>query len=343
MATPRSRLVNPTITRWYHCISRCVRQAFLLAEGPENRKGWIENRLKELADIFAITVGGFSILDNHLHVLLRLDPEVAAGWSDEDVVRRWGRLYPPRGKDRQVLPVSDAWVQERLSRPGWVAKARERLQSLSWFMKCLKEPLARMANRQDKKKGAFFDERFKSIAILDEEALLATSVYIDLNPVAAKMDQAPETSTHTSIKQRVEHVEAQGRIADLAAALEGSVAGSRAASGLEESLWLCPIEDRRRLDSKREGMIEGFSLGSYLLVVDYTGRLYRKEKAAISAELAGVFDRLGCTGERWSARMEKLGQGRLLGRFFAGSKAKLQEIAERLGLRRLVNFGGCPV
>jgi hypothetical protein len=343
MATARARLVDVTVTRWYHCISRCVRQAFLLGEGPENRKKWIEDRLKELADIFAIAVGGFSILDNHLHVLLRLDPEIAAGWSDEDVVRRWGRLYPPRGKDRQVLPVSDAWVQERLSRPEWVAMARKRLQSLSWFMKCLKEPLARMANRQDKTKGAFFDERFKSIAILDEEALLTTSVYIDLNPVAAEVAQTPEASAHTSIKQRVEHVEAQGRIADLAAAQEGSVAGSRAATGLEESLWLCPIEDRRRLDSKREGMIEGFSLGSYLLVVDYTGRLFREGKANISAELVGVFDRLGCTAAHWKAQMDKLRKGRLAGRFFAGSKAKLQEIAEKLGLRRLVNFGGCPV
>jgi hypothetical protein len=41
-------------------------------------------------------VGGFSVMDNHLHVLLRLDPELADGWSDEEVVRCWGRLFPPR-------------------------------------------------------------------------------------------------------------------------------------------------------------------------------------------------------------------------------------------------------
>ena len=89
-------------------------------------------------------------------------------------------------------------------------QARERLQSLSWFMKCLKEPLARMANREDNVRGAFFEERFKSIAILDEEALLAACVYIDLNPVAAGIAQTPEKSPHTSIKQRVEHVEVAG-------------------------------------------------------------------------------------------------------------------------------------
>ena len=69
---------------------------------------------------------------------------------------------------------------------------------------------------------------------------------------------------------------------DLNAAQKGSVAGSDAAAALEESNWLCPIEDRRRLDSSREGMLEGFSLGSDLLLVDYTGRLFREGKAAIS-------------------------------------------------------------
>ena len=43
-------------------------------------------------------MGGFAVLDNHLHLLVRLDPDVGQGWSDEDVVRRWGRLFPPRDK-----------------------------------------------------------------------------------------------------------------------------------------------------------------------------------------------------------------------------------------------------
>src|SRR5271157_2247786 len=75
-----------------------------------SRKGWIEHRLEELAEIFSVAVAGFAILDNHLHLLVRLDPDVARGWSDEDVVRRWGRLFPPRDKARQVAPVSDEWV-----------------------------------------------------------------------------------------------------------------------------------------------------------------------------------------------------------------------------------------
>jgi hypothetical protein len=342
MAIARARLVDPSVARWYHCITRCVRRASLLGEGDFDRRAWIEKRLVRLAEIFSIAVGGFAVLDNHLHLLLRLDPDRAAGWSDQEVARRWATLFPPRDAQRKPVPVSQLWIDEKLSDPAWIARTRERLQSLSWFMKCLKEPLARMANRDDKTTGAFFEERFKSIAIADEEALLAACVYIDLNPLAAGIAQIPEESPHTSIKQRVEHVEAQGRTAELIAAPNESVGASLSAGGLEESLWLCPIEDRRGLDSSREGMFVGFPLKSYLLLVDYTGRIFRDGKARISAELAGIFDRLGCPADRWNARLNKLQGGRLWGRVFASSRAKLQEIAAKLKVRNLINLGSCP-
>jgi hypothetical protein len=209
-------------------------------------------------------------------------------------------------------------------------------------MKCLKEPLSRLANRQDKARGAFFEGRFKSVAILDEESLLATCTYIDLNPVAAGIAEVPEASPYTSITTRVENVEEQGRTTDLTAAEHGSLAGSNASAGVEESLWLCPIEDRRNVDSSREGMLEGFSLGSYLLLVDFTGRLFRGSKAAISAELTGIFNRLGTTAETWQARLEKLKSGRLLGRFFAASRERLREAAAHMRVHHLANLAACP-
>jgi hypothetical protein len=180
------------------------------------------------------------------------------------------------------------------------------------------------------------------VAILDDEALLAIAAYIDLNPVAAGIAEVPDASEHTSIKVRSEHVDGQGKTAELEAAADGSVAGSCASAGLEESLWLCPIEDRRRWDSCREGMLHGFSLGSYFLLVDYTGRLYRQGKAAISAELAGILDRLGSNAESWRARLDKLRSGRLFGRFFAASRQRLREVAERLDVRPVANLAGCP-
>ena len=48
MTMARDHLVNPSVTRWYHCVTRCVRRAFLLAESPFDRKKWIDRRLEEL-------------------------------------------------------------------------------------------------------------------------------------------------------------------------------------------------------------------------------------------------------------------------------------------------------
>jgi len=52
-------------------------------------------------------------------------------------------------------------------------------QNRSLSTECLKEPVSRLANRQDKVRGAFFEGRFRSVAILDDEALLAIGAYID--------------------------------------------------------------------------------------------------------------------------------------------------------------------
>ena len=81
----------------------------------------------------------------------------------------------------------------------------------------------------------------------------------------------------------------------------------------------------------------------WIELVDYTGRLFRQGKASISAELAGIFERLGWSAQGWQSRLEKLRGDRLLGRFFAASRAKLREIGERLGVHHLVNLTGCPI
>jgi len=73
------------------------------------------------------------VLDNHQHLLVRLDPALGDGWSDEEVVRRWGRLFPPHDKARQAMPVAENRVQAKLKEAGWVAEARHHFQSLRGF------------------------------------------------------------------------------------------------------------------------------------------------------------------------------------------------------------------
>jgi hypothetical protein len=80
-----------------------------------------------------------------------------------------------------------------------------------------------------------------------------------------------------------------------------------------------------------------------LKLVEYTGWLFRQRKASISAELAGIFERLGVTAETWRDGMAKLRGDRLLGRIFATSRVKLGETAKHFGVRHLVNLTGCPL
>ena len=141
----------------YHCVARCVRRAFLCGHDPvsgkdyEHRKAWLQRRLEELAGIFGVEVCCYAILSNHLHVILRTRPDVVAGWSDEEVAARTWRLFPAR-RDADGRPAEPAEHELRAlaSCPEALARRRERLASLSWFMRCLCEPVARPANRHDR-------------------------------------------------------------------------------------------------------------------------------------------------------------------------------------------------
>ena len=114
MAIARCQQIDASVTRWYHCMTRCVRRAFLLQEGTSDRKEWLENRIEELAEIFAVGVGGFS-------VMCKKQPDAWAcdgsqTWRDARPVdatlireshRAHGRPCPlfPRASDPIVLPI----------------------------------------------------------------------------------------------------------------------------------------------------------------------------------------------------------------------------------------------
>ncbi len=80
---------------------------------------------------------------------------------------------------------------------------RTRLHDISWFMRGLNEHISRMANKEDKVRGRFWEGRFKSQALVDERGLLACMVYVDLNPVRAGLSDSLGDSDFTSIQERL--------------------------------------------------------------------------------------------------------------------------------------------
>jgi REP element-mobilizing transposase RayT len=207
MTVARAQLVSPDTEGFYHCIQRCVRRAFLCGDDRycgrsfEHRKTWIEDRLRHLGRCFAVAIHAYAVMSNHLHVVVQIDPSVAARWSDDELAARWIRLFPPREEAEEAI---DLKRRHLLADPSRLNSVRSRLGSLSWFMRCLAEPIARRANREDECKGRFWEGRYKCQVLCDERALLAAMAYVDLNPIRAGITERLDASAHTSVRERVE-------------------------------------------------------------------------------------------------------------------------------------------
>ena len=99
MTLPRSSLVSLASTPYYHCVGRCVRRAFLCGHYQysgrsfEHRRGWIVERLAVLSSVFAIDVAAYAVMSNHYQVVVRIDAELSASWSLDEVLARWTQLF----------------------------------------------------------------------------------------------------------------------------------------------------------------------------------------------------------------------------------------------------------
>jgi REP element-mobilizing transposase RayT len=153
----------------------------------------------------AIDIEGFCSMANHLHLIVRSRPDVAAKWSAEEIARKWLQLCPPyKPGTREVAETpSQADLDAILNNPGRVEQLRLRLSNPSWLMRFLTESLARVANREDKTTGRFWEGRFKMQRLLDEWAVAACLVSVDLNPIRAGITTQLSESQHTSIFERL--------------------------------------------------------------------------------------------------------------------------------------------
>ena len=195
-----------------------------------------------------------------------------------------------------------------------VETLRRRLADLSWFMRGLSEPIARRANREDNCTGRFWEGRFKSQALLDEAAVLACTMYVDLNPIRAGVAQTPETSRHTSAFRRIEARQRRRRRRRLAAANAEATSPSELGAGVK---WLCRLSlakggesglDPAKQRPGKKGFLD-MALSEYLRLLDWTGRrLRRKTRGSIPAGLAPILERLRIDESAWLSTVEHFGR-----------------------------------
>jgi hypothetical protein len=191
-----------------HTVQRCVRRAYLAGVDEKSgvdysfRREWIRRRMEALASVFGIDVLTYAIMSNHLHLILRNRPDVVEAWSNEEAALRWLRVFPGRRLDEQLAEPTEEDVKTLARNSKRMAEVRRRLSDISWFMRALSEPIARLANKQDECTGRFWEGRFKAQRIVDEAGLLACAMYVDLNPIRAAMVESPEKAVHTSAYDR---------------------------------------------------------------------------------------------------------------------------------------------
>lgn len=293
MAIPRSDLIRLDATAYYHVMNRCVRRSYLSGIDPvssrdySHRKHWIVNRMKLLANIFAINICAHAVLSNHYHLVLWVNEEEANQWTDAEVIQRWASIFKKdAARHQHIASKIELW--------------RERLTNISWYMRCLNEYIAKAANDEDELTGRFWEGRFKSQALLDENALLTAMAYVDLNPIRAGIANTPEESEFTSIYERIQYIQTQ-----IPNSSQIDKADSKFIDQLNQPTSLVPLYETQ----PESAHVIQFKLSDYLQLVDTTGRIIRQDKQAgsIPEHLAPILKRLSINQDNWIPAIKQFG------------------------------------
>ncbi|NLQ21644.1 transposase [Shewanella sp. S-1] len=296
MTSARRQLIDANATPFYHVINRCVRRAFLCGEDKlsgrsyEHRRGWIVDKIKVLSAIFCIDICAYAVMSNHYHLVLKIDVNKAKSLTQKDIISRWSQVTKGHAVATKYMNGDTLIDGEVMLLDALLAEWHERLSSISWFMRCLNEEIARKANREDECKGAFWEGRFKSQALLDKQALLACMMYVDLNPIRAGIANSVQSSDFTSIQERVNALNPHINAPQLA---------KTTADNLQPILYKALAKfDGSTLLSQQTGI--PFHFADYLELIDWTGRAMRLDKKGyINNQRPKLLNELGISPDTW--------------------------------------------
>ena len=332
MTKPRKQQISLDATPFYHCVTRCVRSAFLCGEDRltgrsyEHRRHRIEHELLRLAGVFFLDVAAFAVLTNHYHVLLHVNVDECKRASATDIAKRWHMLFKGTQLTARFIKGEPIESCERESLDSLIDTWRHRLHNISWFMKLLNEKIAREANKEDGCTGHFWQARFKSQPLLDEQAVLSCMAYIDLNPIRAAMADTPENSDHTSIQLRIKYWRDKAN-------QQNYTDGNSSNKEDLQPKSLMPFAG-----NPRQPMPFGlhYNLIEYLELIEWTGRQIRNDKrGAIDHSTPPILTRLQIPHQHW-LKLSTEFESRFKG--IAGSTQSIRDKCHKFGLVRKQNW-----
>ena len=189
------RLLNPFDPTIYHVMSRTALDGFPLGDVE---KDYLLKVIQKTSQLYFVDVLGFCLMGNHFHLLIRVNPE--KDYSDDAIRKRVNRF------NNEDVAISDFDV----------SKYRNKLESLSEFMKEIKQTFTRYYNKAHKRSGFFWGQRFKSVIVEKGETLANCQAYIDLNPIRAGIVDKPDDyrwNTLGYINQRGDNAQRDGFLA----------------------------------------------------------------------------------------------------------------------------------
>ena len=293
MTIARRDLVDQQTPGFYHCTNRCVSRTFLCGvdeltgQNFSHRKDWLEKRLFELSEIFSVEIFAYAVMDNHYHIVIYSEPLAPLSWTDEQIAERWLKAYPGNLNNPQLAKKRALKKQAIIGDRKKLAKYRQRLGSLSWFMGRLNEPIAKQSNTEDNCTGRFWEGRYSSQVLLDEAAVFSCMVYVDLNPVRARITDKLESSNNTGIKNRLEKLK--------------EIEPSQARALLSANV--------NALSQTTKGKQLSMSLKAYVELVEWTGKnIVYPNKAKLPSHIAFSLQQLNLQQEHWLRQIENFNE-----------------------------------
>ena len=188
----------------HHLTSRIAHRVYFLKEDERNDFQELTLRIAYFCGLHLL---GWCIMENHFHILVYLPrPETL---SQDEIISRYRSLSGVMGRDDLACNF-DHWARQgetgiQLIEES-VRRLRNRMYSIAWFMKLVKQWFTEGYNSRSSHKGTMWESTYHDRVIfdIDSQATRDCLCYIHLNPIRAAItsdfDAYPWSSLTTARK-----------------------------------------------------------------------------------------------------------------------------------------------